>query len=68
MLLNNNIDMAQLLIENFKNQIDIHLEDNLDFCNVIQLALVYENIDIAKLLIDNFRNQVGLFHFHRYYK
>ena len=48
--------MAKLLIDNFKNEIDISLPDDEDK-SYLYCAVRKGNIDMIKLLIDNFKTK-----------
>ena len=66
MLVNkDNIDIVKLLIDNFKDQIDISIQDKYSKTALLY-ALSNDNIDIAKLLIDNFKDQIDISSENRY--
>ena len=54
-----NIDIVKLLIDNFKEQIDINLTDKFG-ATPLFYACFKGNIDMVKLLIDNFNDSIDI--------
>ena len=54
-----NIDMAKLLIDNFKDQIDINAQ-GMGGRSALHWTFRNKDIDLAKLLIDNFKDQIDI--------
>ena len=56
----NYIDMAKLLIDNFKDRININLKDKEFGYAALNLSCMNNNVDMAKLLIDNFKHKIDI--------
>ena len=53
--------MIQLIIDNFKEQIDINFKDKFRWCLCFRKGLSGMNkYELVKLLIDNFKDQINI--------
>ena len=55
-----NIHMVRLLIDNFKDQININLQDKNRGFTALYWAINGNNVDMLNLLIDNFKDQIDI--------
>ena len=55
-----NIDILKLLIDNFREDININLVDKEESETALFKACVNENVEKIKLLIDNFREDIDI--------